>query len=129
MKIGIITWCCYHNFGTFLQAYALQSFLTKNGYDVELLNDYKYSVKQPLSWKIKIAIKEHIKQIFFPKLFKSVKKDRESDILYEAFKKSFLLVDYQVASLYDVNQRYDAFVCGSDQIWNPGGFKRNGNEY
>ena len=129
MKVGIITWCCYRNFGTFLQAYALQSFLRKNGYDVELLNDYQYSVKQPLSLKIKIAIKDYIKQFFFPKLFKSVKKDRESYILYESFKKKYLYIDYQVASLHDVDQRYDAFVCGSDQIWNPGGFKRNGNEY
>lgn len=91
MKVGIITWCCYHNFGTFLQAYALQSFLRKNGYDVELLNDYQYSVKQPLSLKIRIAIKEYVKYFFFPKLFESVKKDRESGILYEAFKKNICM--------------------------------------
>lgn len=129
MKIGIVTWCCYHNFGTFLQAYALQCYLQQNGFDVKILNDYKYSVKQPYSVKIKSSIKEIIKKVFFPRLYKPLKLDKISDALYDSFKVKYLSVDYLVDCLLDVNQRYDVFVCGSDQIWNPGGFKRKGNDF
>ena len=38
MKIGIVTWFHYRNYGTVLQAYALQKFLKSNGYNCVLVN-------------------------------------------------------------------------------------------
>ena len=38
MKIAIITWFHYHNYGTMLQAFALSKFLTKKGYEVDIIN-------------------------------------------------------------------------------------------
>lgn len=43
MKIGIITWFHYENYGTALQAVALQHWLRSKGFDVELI---KYIPKQ-----------------------------------------------------------------------------------
>ena len=38
MKIGIITWFKYENYGTALQAVALQKYLKNKGHKVELIN-------------------------------------------------------------------------------------------
>ena len=38
MKIGIITWFKYENYGTKLQAIALQQYLKKLNYSVDLIN-------------------------------------------------------------------------------------------
>lgn len=38
MKIGIVTWFRYENYGTVLQAIAMQKFLKKTKNNVELLN-------------------------------------------------------------------------------------------
>ena len=38
MRIGIITWFAGSNYGTNLQAIALQYYLRKQGYEVELVN-------------------------------------------------------------------------------------------
>lgn len=37
MKIGVMTWWRNTNYGGFLQGLALQTFLKKNGYDVEMI--------------------------------------------------------------------------------------------
>lgn len=39
-RISIITWYCSNNFGTSLQAFALQKHLSNLGYDVEMLNHF-----------------------------------------------------------------------------------------
>lgn len=129
MKVAIITWCCYYNFGTYLQAYALQMFLKKNGYDVKIINDYQYSLEQPLSVKMKSFLKDIVKNTIFRKRYAYQKIDKCSLRQYQFFKEKYLSVDYQVDSLSEINLRYDIFVCGSDQIWNPGGFKREGNDF
>lgn len=129
MKIAIITWCCYYNFGTYLQAYALQTFLKEKGYDAKIIDDYHYSLEQPLSVRIKCFLKNIIKFIFFRERYVIQKTDDLSAQKYKSFKKRYLSVDCQVDSLAEVNQRYDIFVCGSDQIWNPGGFDRKGNDF
>lgn len=40
MKIGILTFHDAHNYGAMLQCYALQQFLFKKGYNVEVI-DYR----------------------------------------------------------------------------------------
>ena len=38
MKIGILTFHASHNYGSMLQAYALQTYLMEKGYDVYIIN-------------------------------------------------------------------------------------------
>ena len=52
MKIGIVTWFHHKNYGTILQAYALQKFLKNNGYDCSMVN-YIPTVKKKNNRKIK----------------------------------------------------------------------------
>ena len=51
MKIGIITWFKYENYGTALQALALQKYLRTNGFDVDLIN-YTIEEKKKKKWKL-----------------------------------------------------------------------------
>ena len=52
MKIAKLTWLYNGNYGSVLQAYALQKFLINNGFDVIDLN-YRASLKTKLSnWLI-----------------------------------------------------------------------------
>ena len=50
MKIGIITFHAAHNFGLMLQAYALQTFLSSKGHEVEIIN-YRSSQQKDLYFK------------------------------------------------------------------------------
>lgn len=129
MKIAIITWCNYHNYGTYLQAYALQAFLRKYNHEVSILDDYQYSVKLPSFVKTKILIKKLIKQVFFHSSLTDDKLDRSSDALYELFKQKYLQIDSDVRQLEQLDGHYDAYICGSDQIWNPCVFDRVGHEF
>ena len=56
-RIGLITWLGGGNYGTSLQAYALYKFLSKQGYDVSLIDYFNYQhfgikpqIKALLKW-------------------------------------------------------------------------------
>lgn len=115
-KIGIITWHNYPNFGSALQAYALHTFINNKGGDAEIIN---YSpIKQRKLYLLRLflstidniipyCISKHIHYRFisFEKRY---------------FKESKLIHSKQF--LYSTNNVYDAFICGSDQIWAPNVF-------
>lgn len=39
MQVAIATWCTYTNFGTYLQAYTLQNYISSLDYEVKILDD------------------------------------------------------------------------------------------
>ncbi|MDD4608984.1 MAG: polysaccharide pyruvyl transferase family protein [Bacteroidaceae bacterium] len=120
MKIGILTFHCAHNYGTVLQAYALQEFLKSQGHTVSIL-DYRpeyilhlYKVftlkkKKNASWLV------YFKSVVSRLLTLSIRKKR-----FKAFD-TFITERMQLSSpLFDVaDSAFDAYVFGSDQIWNP----------
>lgn len=61
MKIGIITFHAAHNYGSMLQAYALQTFLERQGHTVEIVNfrpkSQKKGYPQPICFNTKHNIK------------------------------------------------------------------------
>ena len=73
MKIAILTWLYNGNYGTLLQAYALQSFLKREGYDVSNIN-YKPSAIE----KAKNLIKCHNSFSLFKEtsVYKGYKQDK-----------------------------------------------------
>lgn len=52
-KIANITWITYPNFGTFLQAYALQQYIVSLGYEDRILDDSTI-IDTSVSWKYTI---------------------------------------------------------------------------
>lgn len=121
-KIGILTFHASHNYGSMLQAWALQHYLTSLGYEVEDINLRKISQKKmypnPLGHLGLHVIKRFIEN---PRLFcQNVCKWYK----FESFLKNKLKLtqkEYQNwESIYkDLPlHKYDAIICGGDQIWN-----------
>lgn len=50
-KVGIVTWHYYANFGSALQAFALQNLISSMGYDVDIINYRNPRFGQNVRWK------------------------------------------------------------------------------
>lgn len=121
MKIGILTFHCAHNYGAVLQCYATQEFLRSQAYDVEVINyrpeyllkPYKlfditrFKSKNPIQFVKKIIIES----IILRKRYKRWKG-------FEKFINNYLNID-DIATKNAIPSDYDAYIVGSDQVWNP----------
>lgn len=122
MKLAGLTWW-RNNYGSILQAYALQEEINKfPNVEYEIINQYgrKIASADNLLDKIKtIGIKRTCQRAFWkfavPHLRSRSKK------LQKFVDDNLKLSDrqYNETSISDANSIYDGFVCGSDQIWNP----------
>lgn len=114
-KIGIVTWITYHNFGTYLQAYALQRTLRLLGYESYIISDYRFIQKnKSILWNI-IAQVYHLlggNRV----MANGAKKVRQ---YYSDFARNYLVIDNKWRNFEELEARYDIFICGSDQIWSP----------
>jgi len=100
MKAGILTFHNAHNYGAALQVLATQTWLTRKGYDCEVINyrigriDRSYAAT---SAKRKQRFEDFMKKhLHLSPLYKSLN------------------------ALQAANLPYDVLVAGSDQIWNAG---------
>lgn len=122
-KIAIMTWLYNGNYGTLLQAYALHTFLKKSGYDVDNIN-YRSSIKT----KFKNWIKNKNSPILFVEKIKEKFSKGDSNLVQIKNKKfsDFLNSNISLTELVSCPEeltkftnKYDVFICGSDQIWSP----------
>lgn len=116
-----------YNYGASLQAFALQQFLLDNGHENEII-DYKplYSRARYNFWYVSPRYKfNRCKLLWFPiclflapKRFKTISRKKS----FDAFTKKYLhltknsYLDY--SSLENANFQADAYIVGSDQVWN-----------
>lgn len=119
-KIGIITFHRSYNYGSALQAYALKEYLIKLGYIVKLI-DYidtddfeQYRLFRARTYRK--SPKSFVSDlVFFPAHLKR-------KMNFNKFANKYLnLTDKQynnLSHLAELNNQFDAFICGSDQIWN-----------
>jgi len=123
-KIAIMTWYQHMNYGTALQATALQKVIKNMGYEVEGINYISHighTRKTKLEKILSIYfMKRKLKQIFRQWKYKYSNNDR-TDAFVKFYEKYITMSDSAQTSseLYALNNRYDAFVTGSDQIWTP----------
>lgn len=123
MKIGIITFHASHNYGSMLQAYALQTYLEGQGHHVEIVNYRSLSQKKmyskPLSCGSKTQVKQTIKQLLLePSTIKPLYKKWH---LFEDFLSQHLHLTKECNTLEELRNAkfdYDYIITGSDQIWN-----------
>ncbi|HEY5589173.1 MAG TPA: polysaccharide pyruvyl transferase family protein [Candidatus Paceibacterota bacterium] len=119
-KIGIITYHRAYNYGSVLQAYALNKYLRESGFFVETI-DYRnqsqkdiYSLFQKLTG-IKSILQNIYSLIYISKLLKRKKR-------FDLFIKEFIPLTkrefYSEHELLLSNLNFDIYICGSDQIWN-----------
>lgn len=109
-KVALITWAQSKNYGTCLQAYAAQQLLKKMGFHCDLLNFFvprKY-------WFLNIP--------------RVLIKNNYIYLRYKGYNKNYIHFFRDHLSFYSIiwpsdynaiENRYSAFITGSDQIWNP----------
>lgn len=140
-KIGIITLHGYHNYGNKLQNYALQETIKKLGLQVDTVVILKCDEdKQGCSYfdelkallhitfkSDKLIILRRIKRIllqYYRKIWchinRFVLEKRTNN--FKLFSKDYLNEKYfnlDNIEIERINERYDFFITGSDQVWNP----------
>ncbi len=118
MKVGIVTITELDNFGNRLQNYALQEVLKQLGHTVETIPNYiTYKYRKTLKYRLKEFI--HAVRIKDNKMKSSLLKQwrfERFDKKYFKFSKFYSTIDYISPEL---DENYDIFIAGSDQIWNP----------
>lgn len=113
MKIGILTMHKVVNYGSALQAYALQHYLKEKGFESEII-DYVFTNSPH-------GIKNWLRYFF--------KLNFISDIKFRHFwKENYTLSEQCYKTKEELSEsscKYDVYLTGSDQVWNP---NHNGKE-
>lgn len=120
-KYGILTFHAAYNYGSCLQAYALQTFLNKNNKKFEIIN-YRpynqygmYDLVNLRYFNKGVIIKNIYNLLHFKKIIRRNKR-------YEQFMHNYYFLNNQnylnESELSKIVNNYDTIVCGSDQIWN-----------
>jgi hypothetical protein len=120
-SVGLITMHRVLNFGSVLQAYALQRKVQELGYNCEII-DYVFpnnrhfgrkKILERLKQKVRFIISNVL--LGFPAVIKRKR--------FQAFYDRFLSLSPQTyASYEDIHDNppaYDIYLTGSDQVWNP----------
>ena len=134
MKICTITCHDVYNHGASLQAYGLMKYLLNCGHDVEIINykpDYLgnhynlFSINNP-KWKKNIITKCIYLVLKVPGRILSLKRKRAFDNFTAKYLKITKLRFSSNEELKKNPPFADAYICGSDQIWNT--LHRNGRD-
>lgn len=123
MKIAQMTWFNYHNYGTVLQAFALNKFLEMQGHTVSLVNYTSNCIRDNILLP-DVSLFNKGKRKVQDKMYRNNHHIYESKERENKFEKFISKLDYTLkcetySDLLNLNCSYDAFVCGSDQIWSP----------
>lgn len=125
--IGLCTPYKIDNYGTKLQAYAVQEKIKSLGYDCEIVNFDRRS-----DMRFDKLLKRYANPAFVKSKFKKMKKEHLStefrvnkkirnDAIH-SFDRTHLVTTPLIkgyGNLQKMCQKYDAVICGSDQIWLP----------
>jgi|LSQX01.3.fsa_nt_gb hypothetical protein len=118
-RVGLITWHYYPNFGSALQAYALQTVIATEGYSVEIINYRNPIYDRP-------SVKNYLR-IVASKIgsFLGTKVKERYAYSFLNFQMSYLKQSAYSSHSDEINKqcsKYYSIVCGSDQIWAPNVF-------
>lgn len=120
-KVGIITFHASHNYGSMLQAYALQQTVLGMGFDCEIINFRTRRQKEifrPPFMQGKFLGKIKRTLLYMPFLKSMI---RKHDLFEQFIHNELHLSRNEYASLQELQQSdiyYDYYISGSDQIWN-----------
>lgn len=146
MRTATVTWITYNNYGTLLQAYALQKKIIQLGYRNVILSDQQIldalqrkqylglATKNSLTtqginhpqnmWLRLMSLVSHPRRIERSLLRRTNRKlyhrpYEETQRLCELFKQTELKIldNISFESLTSLNEQFDIFIAGSDQIW------------
>lgn len=118
-KIAILTQPLITNFGGTLQAFALQKFLSDQGYEVETIN-FQY---KEMSWlnKLLSTLKNFFirreKVIHYSANEKNIIKSKHTSFIRANIKYSEEFKNKNDLKKYFEKREFDAVIVGSDQVW------------
>lgn len=122
MKIGILTFHAAFNYGSMLQAWALQTVLTDMGHDAEIINfrsaRQKQMYRKPFATRsLKYLIGDFAKVCKFGHRYLTLRRRWNK---FDEFMKSnmHLTKEYDEKGWVEEKKKYDVIITGSDQIWN-----------
>lgn len=126
MKIGILTYHLSHNYGAFLQAYALT---------MRLREEFPDDVVELINYNMKLADKHYWKVVFTENKYRTIIYNIKR---YNTFIKAKKLLPVGDGELHSnnldefadfVRGKYDLIIVGSDEIWRLTGFRGFPNPY
>ena len=123
-KIGIITINDFNNYGNRLQCYAVQYYLENMGYNVENVYN-EYNSNSFIVNKAKILIRS----------LKDFNNRKTIAVRKQNFLEFNKYIKFSEKSIIngklneDFNKKYDFFITGSDQVWNPYDKGRSGIDF
>lgn len=123
MKIGIITFHASFNYGSMLQAWALQTYLESKGHEVQIVNYrsrlQRLTYHKPLDFhNLENSLSSCKRLLLYPSSINLLNRKWHlfDDFLHNEL---HLTREYHtVKELEQANFDFDLLVCGSDQIWN-----------
>jgi len=118
VKVGILTFHKANNYGAVLQAYALQETIRSMGHEVEII-DYKQEHISKKYRKIRINFSGFAP--FIRSIASTIIHFRNLSIIgnnFNSFRKENLLISKESYDNLDKIYGYDAYISGSDQVWN-----------
>lgn len=122
MKIAVLTMPLKKNYGGILQAYAMMTHLKKMGHSPELL--FVQSGGNSLTWIIKDLLKRYILSYITNK-WKCTRELERIEVNTDYFVDRY--IGPKTNPLFGssdfkkiTENRYDAYLVGSDQVWRPG---------
>ena len=126
--VGIATIHAINNFGSLLQAFATQTVVERLGYKTSIIN-YKYpneyhfseyQKKSPYA-ACKLNFTMRLKLALYARTFMK-KNAQKKQMLFQKERKKLLIetpLYPTIQSLHENPPRYDIYLTGSDQVWNP----------
>lgn len=124
MKIAVLTWFRDMNYGTVLQALALQEYLKGLGHTPVIIN---YLPPRNATLENRLTIFQRLNRKIDYICTNKYKK-KNSNLFLCKTKKFYQTIDQRCIvshkietseEFIEVGSKYDAYICGSDQIWNP----------
>ena len=112
-KLGLVTWIGGPNYGTVLQAYALHAVLCSLGCDVRIIRKFDFV------WGVKLKLNRFLKPLGI-----NILKTRDADTLKMKRVRELQASTFRYQDIIGPFGRcragvgYDAYLCGSDQLWN-----------
>ncbi|WP_288205510.1 polysaccharide pyruvyl transferase family protein [uncultured Parabacteroides sp.] len=123
MKTATITFHAAHNYGSMLQAYALQQIILRLGHSNEIINLRTERQKQlyckPLEYEGSLYV-SLLRRLFYQPFISSLNRKH---VLFERYLNNNLLLTKEYATendLFKADFSYDCYISGGDQIWNVG---------
>ena len=107
-KIGVITIHSDLNYGAFLQAFSLVTFLRKKGYQANLI-DYRKNPNSPRKYRFPINIAYYLYGLLRLYRYRRFIKPVVSGVRYNDL----------TSIMEHFKEDYEVLISGSDQIWNP----------